>query len=73
MSGVKQSNSTTSHSGAAQRTPPPVRVRRRAARTALAPIVTVQTASEPNADAILARWGERLARLGRERLRGDGR
>lgn len=35
--------------------------------------VIVETVDAPNAQAILACWGERLARLGRGRLRGDGR
>ena len=33
--------------------------------------VTIQTVDDPNAQALIARWGEDLARLGRERLRRD--
>ena len=40
-------------------------------RAADAPAVIVETVPSADAAAVLARWGERLARLGRERLRGD--
>ncbi len=45
--------------------------RRAAVPSALAIVVVVETVSEPGAAETLSRWGERLARLGRERLRDD--
>lgn len=35
------------------------------------PEIVVETVQAPNAAALLARWGEELARLGHERLRRD--
>jgi hypothetical protein len=35
-----------------------------------AAVIVVETVSGSDTAAVLARWGERLARLGRERLRG---
>jgi len=33
--------------------------------------IVVETVAAPDAQSVLARWGERLSCLGRERLHGD--